>query len=318
MLKFFGIVGLVGTVGVGYLVTYGVGPERQLPPAVSLLEGFREEGSVPENRNLPDDHSAEDSGAFEVPEEDGVYLEAALENMGDMSGMDMSDADAGSMEGMDMSTNEADSMEGMDMANSEDAVLDMDMDGDGVMDMGSADMNAGNMDGMNMAGSEDTGEMAGMDMSGSESTPEMADMAMSPSSAALMGEGGLLITGEGEFDRTIDLTMTEWGYNQMDIEVKVGERIKFVIANEGEILHEFMFMTGPLMAAANYRITRADWSLLEHEALFEKALMLPGGSFEIVVEIKEAGSWMFMCMLPYHMQMGMMGQMSTPGMAMAM
>ncbi len=307
MLKFFGIVGLVGAVVTTYLVTYGVGPERQLPPEVSLLEGFREEGVLTETVNLPNDHSAEDVGAFEVPAEDEVYLEAAIENMGDMSGMDMSGGDAGSMEGMDMSTTAeaADTMAGMDMSGSGEAVLDMDMDGDGVMDMSSADMNAGNMDGMDMAAADATTEMA-------------ADMQMSPSGGALMGEGGLLITEEGDFDRTIDLTMTEWGYSDMNIEVQVGERIKFVIANEGEILHEFMFMNGPLMAAANYRLTRADWSMLEHEALFEKPLMLPGGSFEVIVEITEAGSWMFMCMLPYHMQMGMMGQMSTPGMAMAM
>ena len=322
MLKFFGIVGLVGAVVTTYLVTYGVGPERQLPPEVSLLEGFREEGVLTETVNLPNDHSAEDVGAFEVPAEDEVYLEAAIENMGDMSGMDMSGGDAGSMEGMDMSTTAeaadtmegmdmsttaeaADTMAGMDMSGSGEAVLDMDMNGDGVMDMSSADMNAGNMDGMDMAAADATTEMA-------------ADMQMSPSGGALMGEGGLLITEEGDFDRTIDLTMTEWGYSDMNIEVQVGERIKFVIANEGEILHEFMFMNGPLMAAANYRLTRADWSMLEHEALFEKPLMLPGGSFEVIVEITEAGSWMFMCMLPYHMQMGMMGQMSTPGMAMAM
>ncbi len=336
MLKFFGIVGLAGVGVTFYLVTAGVGPERQLPPEVSLLEGFREDGFLVENRNLPDDHSAEDAGAFEVPAEDEIYLEAALENMGDMSGMDMSGGNAGSMEGMDMSTTAeaadamegmdmsttaeaadamegmdmsttaeaADAMEGMDMAGNSEAVLDMDMDGDGVMDMSSADMNAGNMD--------------GMDMAAADAPAEMADMQMSPSAGALMGEGGLLITDEGDFDRTIDLTMTEWGYSDMNIEVQVGERIKFVIANEGEILHEFMFMSGPLMAAANYRLTRADWSMLEHEALFEKPLMLPGGTFEIVVEITEAGSWMFMCMLPYHMQMGMMGQMSTPGMAMAM
>ena len=58
--------------------------------------------------------------------------------------------------------------------------------------------------------------------------------------------------------------------------------------------------------------------MLEHEALFEKSLVLPGGEFSFIAEINEDGAWMFMCMLPYHMQMGMMGQMATPGMAMDM
>ena len=273
MLKSFGIIGLVGVIVVGYLVTGGVGPLRQLPPEVSLLEGFREDGFMPESRNLPDDHSAEDIGVFEVPAQDEVVLEAALEEMGDMSGMDMSATGGEAM------------AEGMDMAAAE---------GEEAM-----------AEGMDMAAAEGEGAMA-------------EGMEMSPSSGALMGEGGLLITDGGEYDRVIELTMTEWGFSEMNIEVKVGERIKFVVVNDGEIPHEFMFMNGPLMAAANYRVTRADWSLLEHEALFEKALMLPGGDFDMVVEIQEAGSWMFMCMLPYHMQLGMMGQMSTPGMAMSM
>jgi uncharacterized cupredoxin-like copper-binding protein len=46
--------------------------------------------------------------------------------------------------------------------------------------------------------------------------------------------------------------------------------------------------------------------------------VLPDGKFSFVVEIEQDGAWMFMCMLPYHMQMGMMGQMATPGMAMNM
>jgi len=354
MLKFFGIVGLAGVSLATYMVTFGVGPERQLPPSVSLLEGFREDGFLPENLNLPNDHAAEEAGVFEVPAQDEVVLEAALEAMGDMDmgGMDMSGGDSSmegmdmsgggsSMEGMDMSGTDDTAMAGMDMSGSSDAVLDMDMDGDGVMDMSSAAM--GGMSSMDM-GSDSSNAMAGMDMAESDEAVLDMDMdgdgIMDMSSAAMsgmnmgsessnamagmdmadieMGEGGLVFEEDGTFDRVIDLTMQEWGYSDMLIDVQTGERIKFVVSNGGEIPHEFMFMSMPLMAAANYRGTRADWNLLEHEALFEQALILPGGDFEFIVEVQEAGSWMFMCMLPYHMQMGMMGQMATEGMAMDM
>ena len=371
MLKFFGSVGLVGTVVVFYLVTYGVGPERQLPPEVSLLEGFRAEGVVPESLSLEEDERAEEAGVFEVPAQDEVVLEAAIEAMGDMDmggmdmsgggsmqGMDMSGSDGSTMDGMDMSGSDDTAMAGMDMSGGGEAVLDMDMDGDGVMDMSSAAMGGMNMgegdsampgmdmsgsdtamDGMDMSGSGDTA-MAGMDMSGDgEAVLDMdmdGDGVMDMSSAAMggmsgmdmgsdmamgdipMGEGGLGFAEEAEFDRVIELSMTEWGYSDMQIDVKMGERIKFVVKNEGQIPHEFMFMNMPLMAAANYRGTRADWSLFEHEALFEQALVLPGGEFEFVLQVQQNGAWMFMCMLPYHMQMGMMGQMATPGMAMDM
>ena len=72
------------------------------------------------------------------------------------------------------------------------------------------------------------------------------------------------------------------------------------------------------MAAVGYRASRADWNLMEHKALYEEPLVLPGGEFSFVLKVKQPGAWMFMCMLPYHMQMGMMGQMATKGRAMKM
>ncbi len=133
-----------------------------------------------------------------------------------------------------------------------------------------------------------------------------------------MAEGGLLVADNGNFDREIKLTMAEWKFSAKQIDVKPGERIKFTVVNDGQIPHEFMFMNMPLMSAVTYRATRADWNLVEHKALFEKALVLPGGDFSFVLKVTQPGTWMFMCMLPFHMQMGMMGQMSTPGMAMDM
>jgi len=130
-----------------------------------------------------------------------------------------------------------------------------------------------------------------------------------------LGEGGLIFYADGQFDREISLDMAEWKFSNMKIEVKAGERIKFTVKNKGQIPHEFMFMNTPLMSSVDYRATRADWSLIEHVALFEKALVLPGGEFTFVLKVDQPGAWRFMCMLPYHMQMGMMGQMSTPGMA---
>jgi len=139
-----------------------------------------------------------------------------------------------------------------------------------------------------------------------------------PEHGAGPSDAGLKIAEDGAFDREIELTMAEWGYSDLNIEVKSGERIRFNVKNEGQIPHEFMFMTMPAMMAVNYRVNRADWSLLEHEALYEKSIVLPGGSFSFVVTVEKSGAWMFMCMLPYHMQMGMMGQVATPGMAMEM
>jgi uncharacterized cupredoxin-like copper-binding protein len=181
---------------------------------------------------------------------------------------------------------------------------------------GDAAMPGMKMDGDQAARTDGDAAMPGMKMDGDQAARTDGDAAMP--GMKMVSEGGLGIAEEGSFDRQIDLTMDEWRFSDMNIAVKRGERIRFNVTNGGKIPHEFMFMTMPAMTAVNYRAQRADWSLLEHEALYEKSLVLPGGSFSFVVEIEKDGAWMFMCMLPYHMQMGMMGQMATPGMAMDM
>jgi len=353
MIRFFVLTGLIGGLAVAYLTTAGVGPITQLPPPKSLLTDFREKGYVPESASLEEDEAAEELHVFEVPDEDAIYLaeaEAAFEAMMgsmDMSSMDMGTADGATMDmadgsTMDMSTTEGATMDmadgsTMDMSTTEGATMDM-TDGS-TMDMSTtegATMDMAEGSTMDMSTTEgatmDMAEGSTMDMSTTEgatmdmaegstmdmSTTDGAAMDMGEGSTMEMGEGGLLVTEDGDFDREIVLIMTEWEFSDMQIDVKMGERIKFTVKNGGQIPHEFMFMSPPLMQAVNYRTTRADWSLFEHEALFEKPLVLPDGEFSFVLQVQQPGSWMFMCMLPYHMQMGMMGQMATEGMAMDM
>jgi uncharacterized cupredoxin-like copper-binding protein len=283
MIRVFVVVALVGGLIIAYLTTLAVGPIAQLPPSQSLLTDFRAEGYVPASVNLAIDETPEDLGVFTVPEQDAVHLaqaEAAAATMS--SGMDMSGSGDATTDG------------GTAMTNADGSAMDMSGSGDATADGGTAMTNA---------------DGSTMDMSGS------GDAAAMPMPKA---EGGLAFAEDGAFDREIVLTMAEWKFSEMAIDVKPGERIKFTVKNGGQIPHEFMFMSPPLMNAVTYRSTRADWNLFEHEALYERALVLPGGEFTFVMEVQEAGSWMFMCMLPYHMQMGMMGQMSTPGMAMDM
>jgi uncharacterized cupredoxin-like copper-binding protein len=229
----------------------------------------------------------------------------------DMDGdgtMDMAEADMPADGAMDMGDDAQ-----MDMA--EGATMDMDMDGDGTMDMAEADMPADGA--MDMA----EGTAMEMDMDGDgardmaaalEANEEEADRLMAGQMA------GLIITNDGEFDREIVLTMSEWTFSDLEIDAQPGERIQFTVRNDGQILHEFMFMGMAQMQGVNYRARRADWNLLEHEALFEQSLILPGDEISFVAEVVRPGVWMFMCMLPYHMQMGMMGQVATEGMAMDM
>jgi len=322
MIRLFIIIGVVTVLAVTYLATFGQGRDFQMPPRISLLEKFEAEGLVPNANALTENEEVEHE-TFEVPPEDEKQLAMVMENMAnmDMSGMNM---DGMTMEGM--SNMEGEEKPAMKMKLNADG--SMAMDADGKMIMEPAEETA-----MKMEGEEKPAMKMKLNADGSMALDADGNMVMEPAGDTAMKmdeeeephgegepEGGLVISEkDGEpFDREIKLTMSEWDYSNLEIEVKTGERIRFIVTNGGKIPHEFMFMDMLAMAAVNYRASRADWSLLEHEALYEKSLVLPGGTFTFVAEIKEDGAWMFMCMLPFHMQMGMMGQMATPGRAMAM
>jgi len=326
ILRYFLLFGIVLLGATGWFIVGAQPPAVQIPPAIGEVTRLQEKGLLPTGELFENEEVEHD--IFGVPEEDEEMLEAAMEAMGDMPGMDMgTDGEAmnmGTDEGtMDMATDEGT----MDMATDE-GTMDMATD-DGAMDMatddGAMDM-ATDEGAMDMATDEGTMDMAtdegAMDMGtdeGAMDAPHDGEMNEEEEEAAMAQRmAGLMISNDGAFDREISLSMSEWTFSDLEIDAKQGERIKFTLRNDGAVLHEFMFMTMVQMQAVSYRAKRADWSLFEHEALFEKSLLMPGQEITFVAEITKPGAWMFMCMLPYHMQMGMMGQMATPGAAMEM
>lgn len=284
IMRFYLLFGLVLLGGTGWFIVVDTPQTVQTPPTIGEVVRLREEGVIPEGVLV--ENAGIEHDVFTVPPEDEAMIEAAREDM-DMGGMDMSGDGT------------------MNMAMGDDGNMDMDMDGDGIMDMASDEMPSG--DAMDMGGD------AQMNMAEDGEAEEEEEERLMAGRMA-----GLLITDDGDFDREISLTMTEWGFSDLGINAQPGERIRFTLRNDGQILHEFMFMDMAQMQGVNYRASRADWNLLEHEALFEKSLLLPGDEITFVAEVLRPGAWMFMCMLPYHMQLGMMGQLATDGMAMEM
>jgi len=115
-------------------------------------------------------------------------------------------------------------------------------------------------------------------------------------------------------DTVMNIDMKEWGFSNGMLMAQPGQVIRMKVKNTGAIPHEFMLMNAPGMNAVSYRLVRSDWNLLEHEALTEVPFVMPGDSFEMVVKVYKSGAWMYMCMFPYHMQLGMMGMLMTPDM----
>lgn len=343
ILRLFTLVGVVAVAGALYLVLpQGIGPAAfQAVPDQSALAGYVEAGLFPD----PDSLSENDDvghGVFEEPAEDEARIAAAREAMGampGMSGMQMDGAAPMDMAGdgaasvnEEQTTQAADddmaTMPGMnnDAADgaSTPAAAPMAMATEQTpqpADDGMADMPGMTGDGADSAA---TSAAAPMEMA-TEKTPQPADNGMADmpgmtrdSADSAGGDGLVILAADASVDREIEMTMREWGYSIGELDVQPGERIRLKIRNDGEIPHEFMFMPMANMQAIGYRLERADWNLLEHEAPYERSLILPGQSFEVTMRIAKPGVWMFMCMFPYHMQFGMMGQMATPGFSMEM
>lgn len=112
-----------------------------------------------------------------------------------------------------------------------------------------------------------------------------------------------------KIDRSVTIAMKEWSYDPMSINLGIGEVVRLQIRHVGSVPHEFMLMDAIGMDVVDYRLERADWNLLEHEAIFELPIVMPGDSFELVIKADEPGMFMYMCMFPKHMQFGMMGMM---------
>ncbi len=263
-------------------------PPYQASPG-SFADAYRAENFLPALGAFKD---SEELGheIFEVPETDAAQLAAVADSGGsDAPGMAMGDSDAapGAIVPAPTEPQAAPSPPAMDMGKQMPA-----QSAPSAMP-GMTANDSGAMPGMTMGGEAgEEGSMAGFGLA--VVPPAMAAMAA----------------------RTIEVEMGEWGFKPARVEVKPGETVRFVVRNTGQLPHEFMFMPATAMQALNYRLERADWSLTEHEAIFEQAVVLPRDSIEVTLRIMEPGSWMFMCMLPYHMQFGMMGMMMSEGAAM--
>jgi uncharacterized cupredoxin-like copper-binding protein len=109
--------------------------------------------------------------------------------------------------------------------------------------------------------------------------------------------------------RIIKLGMSDaMRYTPSDVVVKRGETVRFVLHNEGKVLHEMVLGTPE--------------ELKEHAALMKKfpdmehadanmAHVKPGAKGEIVWQFTKPGQYQFACLMPGHFEAGMVGQVTV-------
>ena len=89
------------------------------------------------------------------------------------------------------------------------------------------------------------------------------------------------------------------------IEVKLGETIKFIIKNEGQVLHEFVLGTEATLA--QHAALMMKFPNMEHDEPY-MAHVPPGKTGEIIWTFNRAGEFDFACLIAGHFQAGMIGR----------
>lgn len=106
--------------------------------------------------------------------------------------------------------------------------------------------------------------------------------------------------------RTIEIKMTDaMRFTPDKIEVKQGETVKFVIKNEGAMLHEFVLGTKKVLD--EHAALMLKFPNMEHDEPY-MVHVKPGKSGEVVWTFNRAGDFDFACLIAGHYQAGMVGK----------
>ncbi len=113
------------------------------------------------------------------------------------------------------------------------------------------------------------------------------------------------IGGDPSSARTVQVRMTDdMRFRPGRIEVRQGETIRFVVRNDGRMLHEMVI--GTKQALDEHAALMAKFPGMEHDEPF-MAHIGPGQEGQIVWTFNRAGEFRFACLVPGHYEAGMVG-----------
>ena len=109
--------------------------------------------------------------------------------------------------------------------------------------------------------------------------------------------------------RTVNVDMTDnMRFTPSDLTVKRGETVKFVVHNDGKVLHEMVL--GTKQAIKEHAELMKKFPEMEH-ADANMAHVKPGKAGEIVWQFTKAGEFQFACLQPGHFEAGMLGKVTV-------
>ena len=115
------------------------------------------------------------------------------------------------------------------------------------------------------------------------------------------------IAGEAKaVSRTVTFAMTDsMRFAPDKIEVKQGDTVKFVLQNNGKLLHEMVI--GTKTELQEHAALMMKFPNMEHEEPY-MAHVAPGKTGEIIWKFNKAGDFDFACLVAGHYQAGMVGK----------
>jgi uncharacterized cupredoxin-like copper-binding protein len=109
--------------------------------------------------------------------------------------------------------------------------------------------------------------------------------------------------------KTITLTMTDnMRFTPSAITVKQGETIRFVVKNQGKMLHEMVIGTKKVLD--EHAALMVKFPNMEHDEPY-MAHVSPGKSQNLIWTFNRAGEFDFACLIAGHYQAGMVGKISV-------
>lgn len=128
-----------------------------------------------------------------------------------------------------------------------------------------------------------------------------------PAVAAVKEQKPWGIAGEAAaVARTVTISMTDaMRFTPDSIQVKRGETLRFVLRNDGRMLHEMVI--GTRAALDEHAKLMKKFPDMQHDEAY-MAHVGPGQQGEIVWRFNQAGDFDFACLIPGHYQAGMKGR----------
>ena len=109
----------------------------------------------------------------------------------------------------------------------------------------------------------------------------------------------------GQPQRRIDVGMSDsMRFTPERIAVKLGETLRFVVRNNGKLMHEFVI--GTPAENQKHAALMLKFPAMEHDAPY-MAHVPPGKTGQIVWTFNRAGQFEFACLIAGHYQAGMVG-----------